>query len=80
VSKLNSITYFQDNEALLTSLLDELVEALQPKPGDVPALTFATLVASFERDPSKAATTAALAIMRLAEATRAAEEVPPCAS
>jgi hypothetical protein len=71
VSLLESVRYYQDHEVLLTELLDKMAEEMQPQPGDIPAYAFATLTASFERDPAKAVTIAALAIMRLGEIKRA---------
>lgn len=64
---LNSIVYFQDHKDELGGLLDELVAGLKPQPGDIPAFTFATMVAALSKDPDKAITVAALAIMRLGE-------------
>lgn len=64
---LNAITYYQDHERLLGATLDEMVEVARPQDGDIPAFTFATLVAALEKDPGKTVTTAALALMRLGE-------------
>lgn len=70
---LHAITYFQDHEELLGVTLDEMVEVARPQPDDIPAFTFATLVAALEKDPSRTVTTAALALMRLGEMKNAAE-------
>lgn len=71
---IRSVAYYAENEELLTDLLDEMVERVKPEPGDIPSFTFASLVTVFEKDPAKAATIAALAVMRLAEMKRAAAD------
>lgn len=72
MSMVDSIAFYQEHEAVLNELLDELVEKMQPEADDIPAYTFATLVKVFDQDASKASTTAALAVMRLAALKRTA--------
>ena len=73
---LSNITYYQEQEDIITALLDQMVEAAKPLDGDIPAFTFAVLVQSLGTDQAKAVTVAAAALMRLGELKRAAEA--PC--
>jgi hypothetical protein len=64
---MSSIAYYAENEEVLSEVLDDLITGARVEADELPAIAFATLVAAMERDPGKAVTVAALAVMRLAE-------------
>jgi hypothetical protein len=63
---LSSVEYYDKNQPLLRSILDQLVVEAKAAPGDFPAYTFSTLVTVLAKDFDKAVTVGALALMRLA--------------
>lgn len=64
---MDGVTYYRANRALMMELLDELVGGLKLLPSDDPARVFGALINSLHRDPDRAVTIGAAAVMRLAE-------------